>query len=511
MRRRTSTNSTRERTHMGQPPRHSPVPPKMPAAMATNAEPAQPREQVRDRAASAATLRNGRKAGTRGMFRIIRYFSIASLVCILVAAVALAAFFRHIAIREIVEFGESGNVALAEAALNAVRPELLDFLARSGKVNPADLSRLELSPAMAHEIDDLMRVKSVARLKIYNNEGFVVYATRKESIGRNQRDNVGFIGAMEGNVASKLVYRDAFNVFDRATESDNLIQTYVPILDAPGEGVRGVFELYADVNAMVEDTEQAQWQIVAGAVLIMVLLYVALLMVVRYAERIIMRQQQEIRDHTAALERISARMLNSQEDEKKKIAFDLHEGVAQTLAAVKMSVEHAARQLSGRGKADASSLQPMVQAVKDAISEVRAVALNLRPSSLDELGLLATIEWFCRELSRMHPEIETRHEFMVNEADLPQPLKIIIYRVLEETCHALHRFPGISRMHVALVADEETISLSVDHDRTSEPSVVDDSDSILAAARERTLLSGGSFDVHGNAWGGRTVRAIWLR
>ncbi len=288
MRRRTSTNSTRERTHMGQPPRHSPVPPKMPAAMATNADPAQPREPVRDRAASAATLRNGHKAGARGMFRIIRYFSIASLVCILVAAVALAAFFRHIAIREIVEFGESGNVALAEAALNAVRPELLDFLARSGKVAPADLSRLELSPAMAHEIDDLMRVKSVARLKIYNNEGFVVYATRKESIGRNQRDNAGFIGAMEGNVASKLVYRDAFNVFDRATESDNLIQTYVPILDAPGEGVRGVFELYADVNAMVEDTEQAQWQIVAGAVLIMVLLYVALLMVVRYAERIIM-------------------------------------------------------------------------------------------------------------------------------------------------------------------------------------------------------------------------------
>ncbi|MCK7490534.1 MAG: hypothetical protein MZW92_01070 [Comamonadaceae bacterium] len=52
-------------------------------------------------------------------------------------------------------------------------------------------------------------------------------------------------------MASKLVYRDAFNVFDRATESDNLIQTYVPILGASGEAVRGVFELYADVNAMV--------------------------------------------------------------------------------------------------------------------------------------------------------------------------------------------------------------------------------------------------------------------
>ncbi|MCK7490533.1 MAG: hypothetical protein MZW92_01065 [Comamonadaceae bacterium] len=94
----------------------------MPAAGAANADSAQPREQTRDRAASAAAHRNGHNKGARGMFRIIRYFSIASFVCILVAALALAAFFRHIAIREIVEFGESGNVALAEAALEFRAP-----------------------------------------------------------------------------------------------------------------------------------------------------------------------------------------------------------------------------------------------------------------------------------------------------------------------------------------------------------------------------------------------------
>lgn len=481
-------------------------------AMGLGGEPAaRTQEQAPEPAAPRASARGGHGTGAHGMFQIIRYFSIASFVCIVVAAVALTAFFRHIAIREIVEFGESGNVALAEAALNSVRPELMEFLAKSGEADPAALAEMALPPALAHEIDDLMRVKSVARLKIYNQHGLVVYATRKASIGKNQGDNVGFLAAMGGDVASKLVYRDAFNAFDSESEEDNLIQTYLPIVGERGEGARGVFELYTDVNPMVEDTELAQWQIIGGAVLIMALLYVALLMVVRYAERIIAVQQQEIRDHTAALERISARMLSSQEEEKKKIAFDLHEGVAQTLSAVKMSVEYAARQLSIKGTGDAASLQPMVQAVKDAINEVRAVALNLRPSSLDELGLVATIEWFCREFSRLHPEIEARHEIMVGEADLPQPLKIIIYRVLEEACRAVSRLPGITRMRVVLAADEESISLAIEHGWSSGLSVLDGSDSMLAAARERTLLSGGSFEARGNPAGGRTVRASWLR
>jgi signal transduction histidine kinase len=78
----------------------------------------------------------------------------------------------------------------------------------------------------------------------------------------------------------------------------------------------------------------------------------------------------------------------------------------------------------------------MAQVVKDAIVEVRYLALNLRPSTLDQLGLLATISWFCRELSRLNPGWETSYELGVVETDVPQPLKIIVYRVLEETSRA---------------------------------------------------------------------------
>jgi signal transduction histidine kinase len=461
--------------------------------------------------ASARPLRPAHARASQDMFRIIRYFSIASFVCIVAAAVALTAYFRHITIRELVEFGESGNVALTEAALQAVRAELIQFLDEAGKAPAAELARLPLAPALAHEIDDLMRVKSVARLKIYGRDGLVVYATRKASVGRRQPENPGFQAAMAGNVASKLVYRDSFNLFDAESEADNLIQTYVPIRSEPDEAPRGVFELYTDVNPMIEEVERAQWQIIGGAVLIMSLLYLALLGVVHHAERIIGLQQRKIREHAAALERISARLLSSQEEEKRKIAFDLHEGVAQTLSAVKMSVEYAAQQLAVQGRGNADALQPMVQAVKDAINEVRSVALNLRPSSLDELGLVATVEWFCREFSRLHPEIAAQHTIELGEADVPPPLKIIIYRVLEEACRDLSQLGNSKQVRVRLASDEASIWLDIEQQPAAGAPAANAGEPVLAAARERTLLSGGSFDVRPNARGGLTLRAAWLR
>lgn len=461
-----------------------------------------------DLAARALVLRRRPGTGARSTFRIIRYFSIAGLVCIVVATIALALHFRQVAIREIVQLGEAANVALAETALNAVRPHLLELLEAVARAEPADLPGMSLPQALAQELAQLVEIRSVVKIKIYDANGVVVYSTRRESIGRDQRDNPGFLAAMAGQVVSKLVYRDAFNLFDGQTEDDNLIQTYLPVIPESGSAPHGVFELYTDVNQMVAETERAQAQIIGGGLLIMALLYLALLMVVRYAARTISQQQREIRDYAMALERISGRILSTQEEEKRRIAFDLHEGVAQTLVAVKLHVEHAAAQISGGAGGNTDQLQRMGQAVKDAIAEVRAMALNLRPSTLDMLGLSPTITWFCRELARLHPQIAISHELEVDEGDVPEPLKVIIYRVLEEACRALVRRPDMNKIQITLSADAETLTLAVAHEADAQS---DPDDPSMAAARERILLSGGGCEEGRDGAGRATLRATWLR
>jgi glucose-6-phosphate-specific signal transduction histidine kinase len=61
-----------------------------------------------------------------------------------------------------------------------------------------------------------------------------------------------------------------------------------------------------------------------------------------------------------------------------------------------------------------------------------SLSKELRPPSLDDIGLLATIGWLCREVESICPEIHVDKEFLVNEDQIPKLLKIVIYRILQE-------------------------------------------------------------------------------
>jgi signal transduction histidine kinase len=124
------------------------------------------------------------------------------------------------------------------------------------------------------------------------------------------------------------------------------------------------------------------------------------------------------------------------------------------------------------------------------------------------LGLIPTITWFCRELARLHPRVEIAHVLEIAEGDVPEPLKVIVYRVLEETCRALARRPDTKIIHLSLTGDAETLTLPIGHDAGAQ---ADAEDASLAAARERILLSGGGFEEHRDAGGWGTLRATWLR
>jgi signal transduction histidine kinase len=138
------------------------------------------------------------------------------------------------------------------------------------------------------------------------------------------------------------------------------------------------------------------------------------------------------------------------------------------------------------------------------------VALHLRPSSLDDMGLLATINWYCREFARLRPHVRTDCDIGLQEKDLPEALKIIIYRVLEEICRVAGALAEMRRLRVGLTQDEARIVLSVSHDGMP-AQAPGGGEPELALAQERTLLSGGSFEVIAGEAGGRTLRAAWLR
>jgi len=452
------------------------------------------------------------------MFKLLRYYSVASLVAVLVTAVVLTWFYRQVAIQGIVQLAERSSLTLARAAMNPIKPALLEFLDAAADIRSNSPNRPPLPPELAESIKTLMQDRSVARIKIYNRHGVVAFSTRPVHIGKDKSRNPGFIAAINGGVGSALIYRDAFNSFDDATEDDNLMQTYIPVQSSPAEPVQGVFELYTDVNRLVHETERTEFIIMAGAALILSALYAVLVLIVRHAGNLIEQQQRTIRERTETLELLSAHMLKSEESHKQKIAFELHEGLAQTLSALKLKVEH--RQYNPKtSDAAAGSEDSIIPILQKAIQEVRTIATELRPPSLDDLGLLPTINWLCREFEAQHPGSRIERQIPLQEHDIPNPLKVILYRIIVSVLADMAQHKNAVRIQLALWLDDDTLILLIDDtptealDRTVTPLMNIDPQLSAGFARmeELTTLSGGVFKASHHSGGGTTLRAAWNR
>ncbi len=451
------------------------------------------------------------------MFKLFRYYSVASLIAVLATAALLTWFYRQVAIQGIVQLAERSNLTLTRAAMNPIKPMLFQFLETAADFHPGRNDPPPLPPELAASIQALMQDRSVVRIKIFNRHGVVVFSTKPSQIGDDQNHNEGFNIAINGGVGSDLIYRDTFNSFDGATEEDNLMQTYIPIHASPAEPIQGVFELYTDVNRLVYQTERTEFIIMAGAILILSALYAVLVLIVRRANTTIEFQQRTIRERTETLELLSAQMLKSEESQKKKLAIELHEGLAQTLAALKLRVENGRHHKTDDETAE--SLDSIVPLLKEAIQEVRTIATDLRPSSLDDLGLLPTINWYCREFEAQHPGILIERQISLNERDIPTPLKVIFYRIIVSVLDDLARHTRTGRIHLGLWLDDDTLTLLIDDtetemlERTAIPLVNIDPQLRAGFARmeELTTLSGGTFTASHHSGGGTTLRASWNR
>lgn len=450
------------------------------------------------------------------MFKLLRFYSIASFVAVLATALLIALFYRQVAIQGIMQLAERSNLALARTALNSVRPQLIDYLDAVAQPGYLNISNHSPPPELAEAIRSLMRDNAVVRIKIYNQHGVVVFSTKTSQIGVDQRNNPGFISAINGRVADTLIYRDTFNSFDAASEEDNLMQTYIPIRASATEPVQGVFEIYTDVNHLAHQIERTEFIIIVGALLILSALYATLVLVVRRAGNIIELQQRTILERTQTLEVLSAQMLKSEESHKKNIAFELHEGLAQTLSAIKLHLENH----WSKGMAEGANPQPLgtiIPILRDAIQEVRTIASDLRPSSIDDLGLLLTINRLCREFEQQYPDYRIERQIHLQENDLPPPLKIILYRIIVAAFYDMAQHTNSGRITLALWLDDSTLTLLIDDtetnalDKTAIPLMNIDPHQRAGFARmeELTTLSGGEFRASHHAGGGTTLRSSW--
>lgn len=216
------------------------------------------------------------------------------------------------------------------------------------------------------------------------------------------------------------------------------------------------------------------------------------------------------------LQRLSAQLLEIQESERRRIAIDLHDVLGQSLTMIKLGVEESLQLLAENDAgAAAESLQRLKLKAKDACNEVRRVAMDLRPSTLDDLGILATLSWFFREFGAACQDMKVERDFSIEEGHVPIPLKITIFRIIQEATNNVVKHANASCLKVSLKKTGNALHLSIEDDgngfdlaETANYCPLNKGLGLLSM-RERAKLSGGRYELTSAPGQGTNVRVLW--
>jgi signal transduction histidine kinase len=127
-------------------------------------------------------------------------------------------------------------------------------------------------------------------------------------------------------------------------------------------------------------------------------------------------QEKSIELETAneALRHLSSKLISAQEEERKRVAGDIHDTIGACLTGIKFKVEEAQLQIGKSEGAPVECLNNVVPLIQEGIAECRRIQMDLRPSVLDDLGLLAAISWSCNRSELRKRSISRRRLYQVH-------------------------------------------------------------------------------------------------
>ncbi|OIP94821.1 MAG: hypothetical protein AUK55_06985 [Syntrophobacteraceae bacterium CG2_30_61_12] len=226
--------------------------------------------------------------------------------------------------------------------------------------------------------------------------------------------------------------------------------------------------------------------------------------------------EQSLRESERQLQALSAQLLDAQEQERERIAHELHDGIGQYLTAIKFRLEGACERIRRSTPAvDLTPLRGIVPVIQQAVEEVRRISMDLRPSILSDLGIKATLDWYFRELLAVHPDFTLEREIDVVESQIPEPLKVVIYRLVQEGLHNILKHSGADRVTVRLTHEDKRLRLVIeDNGKGFQLAAVESlaqggKGFGLAGMRKRAELSGGEFLLESQPACGTRLEAGW--
>lgn len=223
------------------------------------------------------------------------------------------------------------------------------------------------------------------------------------------------------------------------------------------------------------------------------------------------RAEQMMQESEKKLRSLSVQLLDAQEKERKRVSHELHDSIGQVLASIKFGMENVIQQIDQTsGQPARKTLETSIGLIKNAMEEVRRISVDLRPSILDDLGILATLSWFFREFETIYSGIRIEKRMDLREEDVPEALKIVIYRVLQEALNNVAKHSGTDRVGISLRRTGAAIELAIEDHGAGFDLMSTHAGLGLGSMRERVEITGGNFSLESSVGKGTVISARWI-
>jgi len=219
------------------------------------------------------------------------------------------------------------------------------------------------------------------------------------------------------------------------------------------------------------------------------------------------RLQEERQRSFDQLRALAARLESVREEERKRVAREIHDQLGQALTAIKLDLSSLVRGLPASHSPVLEKGIPLLRLVDETIQSVRRISAELRPGMLDDLGLAATVEWAAEEFAT-RTGTKCHLDLAAEQIAIDSETATAVFRIFQETLTNVARHANASEVSVRLAQEDGDLTLEV-HDNgrgIGQDELAKASSLGILGMRERALLLGGTLTITGEPGKGTTVR-----
>ncbi|HVT87078.1 MAG TPA: PAS domain S-box protein [Chitinophagaceae bacterium] len=208
------------------------------------------------------------------------------------------------------------------------------------------------------------------------------------------------------------------------------------------------------------------------------------------------KAEEELEESYIAIRHLSEHLQNIREEERTHIAREIHDELGQQLTVLKMDASWLNKKLGDADEKVKHKLKDLLELMDSTVKTVRRISSELRPSLLDDMGLVPAMEWHLKEFEK-RVAVKTHFKMPSTELNLPEGIKTGLFRIFQESLTNVARHANAKKVDINLQVEKEKIVLSIKDDGKGfemEQAKAKKTLGILGM-RERSYMMGGNYEV----------------